>query len=76
MRTVNVTFSIPEHTNVLLHSLVEKRRLSHFVATVIEKALEEKQQDLRAAYIAANSDLDRTNTLSDWSELESEDWDG
>lgn len=36
MKTVNVTFSIPENINFLLHSFVEKRGLSKFVTKAKE----------------------------------------
>lgn len=74
MKNINVTFSIPEPTNALLHSLVEKRGLSRFVAKAIEKALAEEQLKLKAAYSAADKDLDRKEVLEDWSSLESEEW--
>ena len=72
---VNVTFSIPENINTLLHALVEKRGLSRFVSSVLAHALEEKQQSLRAAYIAANKDPDRKSIIEDWAALDSEGWD-
>jgi hypothetical protein len=74
MSTVNVTFSIPENINFLLHSLVEKRGLSRFVSETLERALREKQQSLKAAYVAANQDLDRKSTIEDWNSLDVDDW--
>ncbi len=74
MKNINVTFSIPEPINALLHSLVEKRGLSRFVTKAIEKALAEEQLKLKIAYSAADKDLDRKEVLEDWSSLESEEW--
>ncbi len=77
MKTVNVTFSIPENLNVLLHSFVEKRGLSKFVSKAIEMALEEEKNNLKAAFRAAENDSDLKETMNDWAALdgEGEDWD-
>jgi len=75
-RTTNVTFSIPENVNTLLHSFVEKRGLSKFVTKAIEKALEEEKTNLRAAYQEAENDPDLKETMDDWAALDGEDWDG
>jgi hypothetical protein len=74
MKTVNVTFSIPESINMLLHSFVEKRGLSRFVTKAIEKALEEKKNLLKAAYLAAENDPDLKEVMNDWAALDGEDW--
>lgn len=76
MKTVNVTFSIPENINVLLHSFVEKRGLSKFVTKAIEKALEEEKNNLKAAFKEAENDPDLKETIDDWAALDGgEDWD-
>lgn len=75
MKTINVTFSIPENINVLLHTFVEKRGLSRFVSMAIEKALEEEKRILKAAFKEAEEDPDTKKIISDWSELDGEDWD-
>ncbi len=81
MKTVNVTFSIPENLNVLLHSFVEKRGVSKFVSKAIEMAIEmaieEKKNNLKAAFRAAENDPDLKETMDDWAALDGEegDWD-
>lgn len=74
-KTSNVTFSIPENVNTLLHSFVEKRGLSKFVTKAIEKALEEEKAKLRAAYHEDENDPDVKETIKDWAALDGEDWD-
>jgi hypothetical protein len=64
---VHVTFSIPEEVNALLHLVAGKRGLSKFVARVLQKALEDEQESLRAAYAAAEKDTDRKEVLEDFS---------
>ncbi|MBA3721356.1 MAG: hypothetical protein H0W88_03035 [Parachlamydiaceae bacterium] len=73
MRTINVTFSIPENINILLHSFVEKRGLSKFVTKAIEKALEEEKNTLKAAFKEAENDPDLKETINDWAALDGED---
>ncbi len=75
IKTSNVTFSIPENVNMLLHSFVEKRGLSKFVTKAIEKALEEEKANLRAAYKEAENDPDLKETIDDWAALDGEEWD-
>ena len=75
MKTVNVTFSIPENINMLLHTFVEKRGLSKFVTKAIEKALEEEKETLKAAFREAEKDPDLKETMADWAALDGEDWD-
>jgi hypothetical protein len=74
-KTVNVTFSIPENINDLLHSFVEKRGLSKFVTEAIKKALEIKKDDLKAAFKEAENDPDLKEIINDWAALDGEDWD-
>ena len=74
-KTVNVTFSIPVELNNALHTLLERRGLSRFVAESLEKALLEKKNALRQAYIDANNDPDRNETIRDWEVLDVEGWD-
>lgn len=76
MRTINVTFSIPENINILLHTFVEKRGLSKFVTKAIEKALEDEKNALRKAFKEAETDPDVQETMADWAALDGEDWGG
>jgi len=76
MNTVNVTFSLPEPLIRQLHAVVKKRDLSRFVSKAIEKALNEAQEILKAAYAAADKDADRNKVIEDWSLLDIEDWNG
>lgn len=77
MKTVNVTFSIPERVNATLHSFVEKRGLSKFVTKAIETALEVEKNNLRMAFREAENDPDLKETMDDWAALDGgEDWDG
>ncbi len=73
-KTITVTFSLPIGLNNLLHTCVEKRKLSRFVAHAIEQALESEKQALRDAYAAANKDQDRKEVIEDWSALDNERW--
>jgi hypothetical protein len=75
IKTINVTFSIPENTNTLLHSFVEKRGLSKFVTRAIEQALEEEKNKLKAAFREAENDQDLKEIMDDWAALDGEDWD-
>jgi hypothetical protein len=74
-KTINVTFSIPENINTLLHAFVEKRGLSKFVTKAIEKALEDEKNHLKAAFREAENDPDLKETIDDWAALDGEDWD-
>lgn len=74
-KTINVTFSIPKHINMLLHSFVGKRGLSKFVAKAIENALESEKNHLKAAFRAAENDSDTNEVIDDWTALDGEDWD-
>ncbi len=74
MKTVNVTFSIPENVNVLLHTFVEKRGLSKFVTKAIESALEKEKNMLKTAFREAENDPDVKETIADWAALDGEDW--
>ncbi len=76
MKKVNVTFSIPKETIDLMHGLIARRKFRAFVTEALNNALEEKAKQLqRAAYSEANIDLDRNETLEDWSAIEGESWD-
>ena len=75
MKKVNVTFSIPVETQELLYNLIEHRKVSSFVAEVLNKALEEKIDALKKAYAEAEKDPDRQETIDDWRALEGEGWD-
>jgi tRNA(Phe) wybutosine-synthesizing methylase Tyw3 len=65
-KKIKVTYSIPEEVNNLLHVFVERSKLSKFVSVALKKALKKEQQKLKAAYEAANKDLDRQRCLDDW----------
>jgi hypothetical protein len=73
MKTINVTFSIPENLNRRLHFFVEKRGFSKFVGKAIEVALEEGKNDLKAAYKAAENDVDLKNAIDEWA-IDGVDW--
>lgn len=66
MKNVNVTFSLPEDTNTLLHSFVGKRGLSKFVTQAISFALEMEENKLKAAFKNAENDPDLKETMNDW----------
>lgn len=74
MKTVHVTFTIPEDINMALHCHVEKRGLSRFVTQAIEKALLEEKKSLKAAYREAEHDPDLKETTDSWAALDGEDW--
>lgn len=74
MKKVNVTFSIPAETNELLHTLVGRKKLSAFVSSALDKALEEKMDTLKQAYAEAESDPGRIKTIKEWQHLDIEDW--
>lgn len=73
-RKISVTFSIPVELNNMLHSMIDRRKLSRFVAEALELALKEKKQALKEAYIQAAKDPDRLKTIKEWELLEGEDW--
>lgn len=75
MKSRNITFSMPIELINKLQSITRKRQLSKFVVRALEKAIEEENQSLRAAYIAAEQDEDRLKTIQEWSVLDFEDWD-
>lgn len=68
-KRVKITFSIPEEVNTLLHFYVEKGGLSEFVTRALHRAIKEKQEILKAAYAAANKDLERKIIIDDWESL-------
>lgn len=74
MRHRNVTFSIPEDLKKSLYSHTSKGGISQFISNAIRKALDEekmkKEQELDAAYEAANQDADRIDILRDWNSLD------
>lgn len=73
-KKINVTFSIPIEINNMLHSMVDRRKLSHFVAQALKQALSEKKQTLKEAYKEASKDPDRLRTIKEWEVLDGEDW--
>jgi metal-responsive CopG/Arc/MetJ family transcriptional regulator len=70
----SVTFSIPAELNNMLHSMVERRGLSRFVAQALEQALSEKKNALKQAYAQASKDPDRLKTIKEWEALDAEGW--
>ena len=66
MKTKKITFSIPLDLITTLHSRINKGKLSKFVAKALQKAFEEDDAILKAAYHAANDDPDRLEILQDW----------
>lgn len=74
MKKINITISIPEEIYQLLYTLVERRKIGIFVASALEKALEDKMENLKKEYIEAENDPDRQETINDWKALEGEDW--
>ena len=75
MKKINVTFSLPKETIDLMQRLIGRRQLSSFVTHAINKALEEKNEALRNAYLEASKDPDRAEVIKDWSAIEGEGWD-
>lgn len=74
MKKVNVTFSIPVEVNELLHTLVGRKKLSAFVSSTLQKALEDKANALKKAYAMAEKDPDRLKTINEWQALDVEGW--
>ena len=74
MKKINVTFSIPTETHELLHALVGRKKLSSFVTTTLNNALEEKMEALKREYAEAEKDPDRKKTIQEWKVLDTEDW--
>lgn len=74
MKKINVTFSISVETNELLHTLVGRKKLSAFVSSVLQKALEEKANALKKAYAEAETDPDRIACIDDWLPTDTEGW--
>ena len=75
VKKIKVTFSIPVELNNLLHLMVDRRKLSHFVAQVLKQALSEKKQTLKEAYKEASKDPDRLRIIKEWEVLDGEGWD-
>jgi len=73
-KKISVTFSIPVELNNMLHSMIDRRKLSHFVAQALNHALIEKKQILKEAYIQASKDPDRLKTIKEWEVLDGESW--
>ena len=73
-KKISVIFSIPVDLNNLLHSMVDRRKLSYFVAQALEQALKEKKNALNKAYFEASKDSDRLETIKEWEILEGEGW--
>jgi hypothetical protein len=73
-KKISVTFSIPVDLNNVLHSVVDRRKLSHFVTEALEHALKEKKNALKQAYIQASKDKDRLKTIAEWQVLDQEGW--
>jgi len=74
-KKISVTFSIPVELNNMLHSMIDRRKLSRFVTQALEHALNEQKQALKEAYLQASKDPDRLKTIKEWESLEGEGWD-
>lgn len=74
MKKINVTISISEETNKLLHTLISPKNLDTFISTTLNKALQDKLETLKKEYADAESDPDRKETIDEWKHLDSEDW--
>lgn len=48
--------------------------MSSFVTKFIDVALAMEKEALKLAYIEAENDLERKRVISDWSALDTEDW--
>ena len=74
MKHKNMTFSIPDDLQSLMRQKIGNRGFSQFISEAIRTALIEKEiQDekiLDAAYLSANKDLDRLETLKDWDSVD------
>lgn len=68
MGTIKVTFSFPEPLIKQLRLVVQKGGLSHFVTKAVENALNERDV-LKAAYAAADDEVERSKVIEDWSWL-------
>lgn len=87
MKHKNITFSIPDDLKSILYAHVGNRGLSRFISEAIRQALKQeqlnKEEELDAAYEAANRDSSRLEILQDWNALdetsswinEDENWD-
>ncbi len=73
-KKISVTFSIPVELNNMLHSMIDRRKLSRFVAQTLEQALMEKKHALKEAYMQASQDTDRLKTIKEWEAIDGEGW--
>ena len=73
-KKVSVTFSIPAELNNMLHSMIDRRKLSHFVTQALQQALQEKKEALKEAYLQASKDPDRLRTIKEWEVIDGEGW--
>jgi len=73
-KKITVTFSIPVELNNMLHSMIDRRKLSRFVVQALEHALNEKKQLLKEAYMQASKDADRIKIIKEWEVLDREGW--
>jgi len=73
-KKISVTFSIPVELNNILHTMIDRRKLSRFVAKALEHALNEEKKALKEAYMQASKDPDRLRTIKEWEVLDGEDW--
>ncbi len=66
MKKINVTFSIPPETHRELQKFVGRKKMSAFVADLINKALEARKKELKRAYQEAANDPDIQKTFEEW----------
>lgn len=71
-KKIRVSFSIPVELTTMLYSMVDRRKLSQFVAQVLKQALQEKSNALKEAYVQASKDPNRLQTIKEWEGLEGE----
>lgn len=74
LKKINVTLSLPVDTHQKLQSLIGRRKMSAFVAQVIDKELDRQVKELKQAYIEAEADAERQKVIRDWSALDGDDW--
>lgn len=63
MKKINVTLSLPVDTHQKLQSLVGRRKMSAFVAQIIDKELDKQVKELKQAYIEAEVDVERQKVV-------------
>ena len=65
-KTINQTFSIPLDVSNELHTYIKRREMSRFVSEAIRKELSYKKDELRKAYLMANTDEGQKEATDEW----------